>query len=551
MRPIQRGLAALTAALTCSFSMSAAVADPSFPQIAGVLISGPFPEYGDQDYERAVSKYDTMILNIYPGLKPQGQTMESIMAYIKTQNPSTKIFLYMKEDNVGTQAAIGDALNEFRAKLDAQKWYVYASGTTGSPVASDFGADYPAINTTLNTAPDANGDKAVDWMTKYFVTKFNSTSVDGFFMDDMFWRTRTTGDWDLDGDSEAAHDANASEWLRDGWAHYVSLVRTLMPGKTQIANIADWGMPEATLTEFQGILDGGLMEGMIGKTWSYETTSWASMMAAYRKTMAALGGPKLAIFNQWGEPTDTRSVRYGLGSALLDNAQYSFTDNTSKYHDVYWFDEFDANLGAATSAPPPVPSGAWQQGVYRRDFENGIVLVNPKGNGAKTVTLETEYLKLSSTGSSTNTKVHYVHDTTVNNGATVTSVTLQDRDGIVLLRKTHTLGQTTVGTVPSAGMTADMKRGSKFTLAEAGTLSSFSAYLDGLGGASGTQNVRVVLYRDASGVPGAKVAESTTVSIASGAAASWVTFPAAQAAVLDPGAYWLVLHTGGTGSTLR
>jgi hypothetical protein len=66
---------------------------------------------------------------------------------------------------------------------------------------------------------------------------------------------------------------------------------------------------------------------------------------------------------------------------------------------------------------------AWQSGVYRRDFEKGIVLVNPKGNGVRTVTLEADYVKLKGT-----------QDPAVNNGQVVRTVTLQDRDGIFLMR---------------------------------------------------------------------------------------------------------------------
>jgi hypothetical protein len=49
--------------------------------------------------------------------------------------------------------------------------------------------------------------------------------------------------------------------------------------------------------------------------------------------------------------------------------------------------------------------------------------VNPKGNGSRTVTLETSYKHLSGT-----------QDPAVNNGQTVTTVTLNDRDGVILLR---------------------------------------------------------------------------------------------------------------------
>ena len=83
--------------------------------------------------------------------------------------------------------------------------------------------------------------------------------------------------------------------------------------------------------------------------------------------------------------------------------------------------ELDQNLGTGQT----VPTAAWQKGVWRRDFDNGIVLVNPKGNGPQTVTLETSYIKIKG-----------AQDPVTNNGQTVTTVTLKDRDGIILLRPT-------------------------------------------------------------------------------------------------------------------
>jgi hypothetical protein len=113
-----------------------------------------------------------------------------------------------------------------------------------------------------------------------------------------------------------------------------------------------------------------------------------------------------------------------------------------------------------------------------------------------------------------------------------------------------TFGRTTVATVPSAGMTADRKRASKFVLSELGTLLRFRAYLDGQGGGTGSQAVKVVLYRDNAGLPGAKVAESSQVNVSAGTAAAWINFPA-TATRLDPGTYWVALFTGTTATIAR
>src|SRR5690242_827226 len=83
---------------------------------------------------------------------------------------------------------------------------------------------------------------------------------------------------------------------------------------------------------------------------------------------------------------------------------------------------------------------------------------------------------------------------------------------LVALTPAHaqTLGRTTIGTTPSGGLRADFSRGSKFSSTGGGTLTQLCAYLDGKGGASGSQNVRLVLYRDANGVPGAKISETAS-----------------------------------------
>jgi hypothetical protein len=104
----------------------------------------------------------------------------------------------------------------------------------------------------------------------------------------------------------------------------------------------------------------------------------------------------------------------------MDNGYFAFNDTGRSYYGVPVFDEQNVDLGAATSAPP---TAAWSNGVYRRDFANGIALVNPKGNGVRTVTLETDFKRIQGT-----------QVPGVNSGQTVRTLTLNDRDGIILLR---------------------------------------------------------------------------------------------------------------------
>ena len=75
-------------------------------------------------------------------------------------------------------------------------------------------------------------------------------------------------------------------------------------------------------------------------------------------------------------------------------------------------------------------TGAWKNGVWMREFQNGVVLWNPKGNGSQTVDLST---LTSPSGHAGLKHIAGKMETTVNNGQAVTSVTLQDRDGVILL----------------------------------------------------------------------------------------------------------------------
>lgn len=107
----------------------------------------------------------------------------------------------------------------------------------------------------------------------------------------------------------------------------------------------------------------------------------------------------------------------------MDDGYFSFTDNAAGYGSTPLFDEYKVSLGYPTDPPP---TAAWSNGVWRRNFQNGTVLVNPRGNNNNmpvTVTIEPGYKHFTGT-----------QDSTTNNGAAVTTVTLQPRDGLVLIK---------------------------------------------------------------------------------------------------------------------
>jgi hypothetical protein len=343
---------------------------------------------------------------------------------IKAINPDSKVFIY--ENSMEVQDNNVAASTVFN-KVDQMKWWAFPRGGDGEAMRSPFGQrtnrENYQVNTTLFTPRDSDGYQQWEWHARWVVQNYYkpNPSIDGFFEDNVFWRPRVDADWNRDGVTDSKSSPEAGKWLRQGYQKRFALLHKLMPGKLMIGNVADWGKSNAVLDELDQTLNGGVIEGILGETSSPETwANWTEMMRWYRKTMAAVAAPKLVAFHQVGSATDYKALRYGLASCLLDNGYFAFTDRAKGYSGVAWFDEYDADLGQAVT--PPATS-AWQKGVYHRDFENGIALVNPKGNGTVEVTLEQDFRRLDGK-----------QDSGVNNGETARKIVLQDRDGIILKR---------------------------------------------------------------------------------------------------------------------
>jgi hypothetical protein len=416
-------LAALTAVAALTASASAfAFTPPPFPRLGGVQYGGPF-DYNDSTYQSEMAKESILLLNYWPAMTAGGESMSTVVSQLKAINPNLLVFLYTDSDEEftdPTNSAFAPLIN----KINSMKWWLYTNTSFSSMVPSFYGNGGETINNTPYTPKDSSGEDSIDWITHWFVSTYAAQvpNIDGLFMDNVFLQPRVAGDWYRNGTVLQPSSSQAQAAIQAGYERWFSLAHQLMPGKYQLANVATWAQSGSVPSGYTDMTEGGLLEGMIGASWSIENwAGWQTMMNQYAAVMQSVSSPKLVIFNQYGSPTDYQSFRYGFASCLMNDGYYSFTNPASGYTGVVWFDEYNAKLGQATSSPP---TSAWQNGVWRRDFANGIALVNPKGNGAKTVQLGGTFVKIKGS-----------QDAAVNSGQTVTAVTLQDRDGIILLRQ--------------------------------------------------------------------------------------------------------------------
>jgi len=390
----------------------------TFPRLGGYLIGGSTPQLTPA----RVAGLDVVVLSAYPGwVSNAGLSPQQFIAATKAINPNIKFFLYT--DIMEIQNPIRSNYVPRYGQIATVPWYAYPAGTSGSPVSSGFSTMYATNITTYSRV--SNGQNYPTWRAQQDIAQYitPNPSADGIYIDNVFWKPRFDADWTLSGSSQSQWNATTQQVYRLGYVSYIrQLQAALGSGKYVAGNTADWDQSGvAVITEYMGVLAGGVMESMIGQSYSYEATSWAAMMAAYTKISQAMAAPNYNIFAQDGSPTDYQGFRYGFTSCLMGDG-YFFYDNS--YDDYLTFDEYNANLGAPLGAALVFPGAApWQNGVYRRDFQNGIALVNPKGNGTRTVTLETTYKHFSGSQAAA-----------VNNGQSVTTVTLNDRDGVILMR---------------------------------------------------------------------------------------------------------------------
>ena len=84
-------------------------------------------------------------------------------------------------------------------------------------------------------------------------------------------------------------------------------------------------------------------------------------------------------------------------------------------------------VGTAAGNPQTT---SWSNGVWKREFQGGVVLWNPKGSGTRTVNVSG---LVSPSGHAGLKHILGTQNPSLNNGYSVTSVTLRDRDGLILL----------------------------------------------------------------------------------------------------------------------
>lgn len=423
--------------LVCQAALAGGTPKETFPRLGGYQIGAtPFGGYDDPAYHREMAKLDYVIIG--SSLAAANDTA----AAVRRLNPDAVLLKYTSLQSISsTFPGYWEAKREKTFteqgpnQTNAHDWW--ARDFDGNHV-SNFPNNW-TVNITSYVQPDANGDRYSQWAAKLdYEWWIQFGQWDGVYEDSVNWQPRPPAsgaaiDWS--GGLETDRAKINSEF-RLGHQAYWNEMRRLAPGKFIVVN-HDWYLSEYpsalgtwALPEYDRQVDGGLLERAMRSSdlESKPRTPWEQTMRNYRRSMDYFLNPDLTMFVVVGERDNYRFLRYSLATCLMNDGYFDYAPVGSyQYGTVEWFDEFDLAgtagtdwLGLAIDAPPTSP---WQSGVWRRDFEGGVALVNPQGNGVQTVTIEEGFHRIAGR-----------RETLVNNGQPASRITLQDGDGIILVR---------------------------------------------------------------------------------------------------------------------
>jgi len=389
-----------------------AFADESYPRLANYFLKWELNE----TEARELSKWDVVILDM-----ENQENNPELIRLMRKLNPNIKILAYI------TSQEIIDNANDYRGawlrkELSSQiidEWYL--KDEQGNKVVN--WPNTSMFNISDKVGANLQGYKLNELLPHFVHDKLQASGLwDGVFYDniwgDIAWVNGGNLDFDNDGKRESSLLAN-SLWAA-GTAKMLNLTRTLCGQNFIILGNGRIYWP------YQSILNGNMLEAF-PSSWENGGT-WAGSMESYKKLPSFNIKPSIPIINVYEkDQANYRLFRYGLTSALLGDGYFSFDYDVTNHGQTWWYDEYGINLGTSQSEPYNLldsENKTWQAGLWRRDFKNGVAIVNSTNKTQTFLFSKEEFEKIKGT-----------QDKEVNNGLKINYLKIAPNDGIVLLKK--------------------------------------------------------------------------------------------------------------------
>lgn len=208
-------------------------------------------------------------------------------------------------------------------------------------------------------------------------------AYDGLMLD-CLWRTEPGGH---DANSDGVHDARDTAAWQAGMLFLLRQLRAEFPEAILVGN---GGVPWPADCPYYEFANGCMHENALGD--QFGGVEWRSLWDAYRTALSRVSGRPAYHFIQADVRADGRSqadaaglrrlteedhrrLRLGLATTLLlDGGYFGFDRGDCLHGQLWWFDEYDVELGAPLGG---YVEGRYGPGTFARDFERGSVVVNP------------------------------------------------------------------------------------------------------------------------------------------------------------------------------
>jgi hypothetical protein len=306
------------------------------------------------DFSQTAARSNVVILHEWEQAK---------MHSLKAANPAVKVLMYKnlsamseatENGNAGTGVTTQDAAGH-------PEWFLQ---NTSNQNFAFWGYGY------LWAADIGNRSYQDRWAANVLAKLNQDSGWDGVFVDD----TNPTMRYHYDVDQVKKYPSDAAYSAATGSA--LSVIGPLLKGKGKlvIPNFGDWRNYKSTVSSWLPYVSGGMEEqftkwGNDPATGYLTGIDWDRQLAVLKETQAA-GKLSLMVTHSTGQ--DANAARYGWATTLLagtGTASFTLAEN---YSGESWFPEYDYDLGKAVGVETKLSNG-----VHKRVFQRGIVLVNP------------------------------------------------------------------------------------------------------------------------------------------------------------------------------
>jgi len=346
-----------------------------------------------------MTAYNPEFFNLYRRVNPEGK----LIVY-------TYPAFFYQESNPGNYAGL--PLRKYVLdEVNAKNWWL--KNGSGGAVYS-----WPRVQVINVTNPEWQ-----NFNVDYLKNKLGMSQWDGVMYDmvDAEINHYSSNGIDINNDGVVDSTATVNQKWQQGMSQLFAKTRSAFGNEKIIVTNGN------SIDSYQKNINGRIFENF-PTPWE-GNGSWQATMYQYLRRLPGLNyNPATHIINattrNTGNMSNYRAMRFGLTSALLGDGYFSFDYGDQSHQQLWWYDEYDMKLGQAQSSYYnllDINNDYIKAGLWRRDFENGVAIVNSTDKDQLYIFKNEEFEKLRGQ-----------QDAATNNGTKVNYIKLKPSDGIIM-----------------------------------------------------------------------------------------------------------------------